>query len=514
MIDLGDHALHARFLRGLAISPRATAFRVGAESLSYEAMHELALQWAGRLLDSTSERPTAVGVLSNKGTEAYVGILAALYAGLTAVPLHPDFPAARTKHMVEAAGVSVVLADEAGLATLTRTGLQLPTFVPSREAADAALRRGMLSQPNEVQPSDVAYMLFTSGSTGRPKGVPLTHANTRHYFGLTDQRYDFTADDVFSQTTEVNFDCAMFEMFSAWGAGASVHAVPAQAYLDLPAFVAERGMSVWFSTPSAIAFVRKLGGLRPDSMPSLRWSFFAGEALLCSDVSDWTVAASNSTVENLYGPTELTVTITGHRWQGEASIASAVNGIVPIGGLHAGHDSLLLTSDETSSETEGELCITGPQMTAGYLDPADNAGRFLQRDGRSWYRTGDWVRRLPDGELVYLGRMDAQVQIQGWRVELAEVDNAIRGCDGVIDAATVTRPYQSGLELVVFYTGEQVSPAVLSRQLREVLPSGLLPRHYQRLAEFPLNSNRKIDRKQLAADALAMLDPAAATAQA
>jgi non-ribosomal peptide synthetase component F len=341
-------------------------------------------------------------------------------------------------------------------------------------------------------------MLFTSGSTGRPKGVPIRHGSLRHYFELMDRRYDFTADDVFSQATELNFDCSMFEMFCAWAAGASVHPVPGKAFLDLPAFVAERRMSVWFSTPSSIALVRRRGGLGPGSMPTLRWSYFAGEALLCTDTADWQAAAPGSIVENLYGPTELTITVTGHRWHPEISPALGVNGVVPIGTVHEGHDHLLLTEDGGTSDTEGELCITGPQMTAGYLEPSDNEGRFLHRDGKIWYRTGDRVR-VTGNELSYVGRLDAQVQVQGWRVELAEVDNAIRGCAGVVDAATVTRPAESGVEMVVFYTGVQIPPAELSQQLRKVLPSGLLPKQYVHVDEFPLNSNRKIDRRALAA---------------
>jgi non-ribosomal peptide synthetase component F len=322
-----------------------------------------------------------------------------------------------------------------------------------------------------------------------------------HYFGLLDQRYDFTAADVFTQTFDLNFDCAMFDMFCAWGAGASVVVVPPAAYRDMPAFLAEQGVSVWFSTPSAIALIRRMGGLTPGSMPSLRWAFFAGEALRCGDVAQWSAAAPAATIENLYGPTELTVTITGHRWDPATSPGLAINGLVPIGRLHAGHDHVLLGEDDRPADAEGELCIAGPQLTPGYLDPADDRGRFFERDGCRWYRTGDRVRRRSDGTLVYVGRLDSQVQVQGWRVELAEVDNALRAADGVEDAVTVARPVDGSVELVVFYTGTECSPATLARYLRDVLPSGMLPRRFEHLSQFPLNSNRKIDRLALAARA-------------
>ncbi|MDY0810599.1 AMP-binding protein [Kitasatospora purpeofusca] len=146
---------------------------------------------------------------------------------------------------------------------------------------------------------------------------------------------------------------------------------------------------------------------------------------------------------------------------------------------------------------EGELWVTGPQTIAGYLDPADDEGRFVDFDGRRWYRTGDRVRANPDGELAYVGRMDSQVKVHGWRVELAEVDHLVRQCDGVRDAATVARPTAHGVELIVSYTGEEVAEPALADALRVVLQSSTLPRRYVHLDRLPLNANRKVDRLAL-----------------
>lgn len=491
-----EHALHGRFLRGLAVAPSGPAIRDGGRVCGYEQAHELALGWAGALLDAAGEPPMAVAVLAEKSVETYVAILAGLYAGATVVPLNPDFPVERTRGMLASARVAAVFADRLGRQVAGQIGTNCPVITVDRPAGPA------LDAPRPVRPSDVAYVLFTSGSTGRPKGVPITHANTHHYFQLMDKRYDFTADDVFSQTFDVNFDCAMFDLFCAWGAGASVHPVPARAYLDLPAFVAERGMTVWFSTPSSIVLVRKMGGLRPGGLPSLRWSLFAGEAFRAADAIDWQAAAAKSQVDNIYGPTELTITVTGHRWSPAGSPPLCVHGLVPIGAVHDGHDWLLRTEHGEFVTTEGELCVTGPQMAAGYLDPEDNTGRFLRHDGRRWYRTGDRVRALPGGELVFLGRLDSQVQVHGRRVELAEIEHTMRCCGAVQDAVVVSRPADGTDELVAFYTGEPIAAAELARQLRRVLPDGMLPREYRHLDNFPLNVNRKIDRARLAREAL------------
>jgi non-ribosomal peptide synthetase component F len=311
---------------------------------------------------------------------------------------------------------------------------------------------------------------------------------------------------VFSQTFDLNFDCAMFDLFCAWGAGAPAVVLPPSAYRELPAFVAERGLTVWFSTPSAIDLVRRTGGLTPGAMPGLRWSFFAGEALNVRDTADWRTAASSSIVENLYGPTELTITVSGYRWDDEETPRIAVNGVVPIGAVHAGHEYVLLGEGDIDMADEGELCIAGPQMTPGYLDPADERGRFLERDGHRFYRTGDRVRRLGGDDLAYLGRLDSQVQVLGWRIELTEVEQALRDC-GVHDAVALGVPGAAGTELFVFYTGPERPVIEMVRGLRAVLPEGVIPRHYRNLDEFPLNTNRKIDRKTLAARAVDLLTP-------
>jgi len=518
-MDAADSpALYSRFLRGLALSQQRVAFRAGNEQVSYARAHETALLWAGSLVRARAGASAgAVGVLAAKGSTAYIGILAALYAGAAVVPLRLDFPAARTRHMLAASGATGLIADAGGLAKLPELlpvldgvtvvgpsgppdgGAPVPVVLPTPQWA--------LERPRAVGSDDPAYILFTSGSTGNPKGVVITHGNTGHYFRHIDERYDFTPADVFSQAFDLNFDCSLFDLFCAWGAGATSVAVPSQAYRDLPAFLTAQGVTVWFSTPSAIDLVRRMGGLAAGAMPGLRRSFFAGEAFMCGDAADWSRAAPDCVIENLYGPTELTVTIAAHRWSEESSPRLAVNGVVPVGALHAGHDQLLLGDDGQPNRTEGELCVAGPQLTPGYLDPRDERGRFLDRDHRRWYRTGDRVRQLDGGALAYLGRLDSQVQIQGWRIELGEVEHALRDC-GVRDAVALGVPVDAGTELFAFYTGRPLPAAQLVHRLRQLLPDGAIPKHYRHLERFPLNTNRKIDRSSLAAQANALLSGA------
>jgi amino acid adenylation domain-containing protein len=511
-------SLTERFLHGLARSPARDALRAPGRAVTYEQLHGLALSWAGNLLHACDEPPKTIGVLADKGLASYAGILAALYCGVPAVPLQPDFPADRTRHMLAAANVSALVADERGYRLLPELGKTAcgPVLVADQEHTRAvpgaarvpaiAVRPEFgLDQPRHTAASDVAYILFTSGSTGRPKGVQITHANLGYFFAELDARYGFGPDDVFSQVFDPAFDCAIFDLFAAWGAGGTLVSVPAQAYRAMTEFVTAAGITVWYSTPAAISVIARHGGLRPGSMPTLRLSTFAGDALRASDAAAWQEAAPASILDNLYGPAETTITCTVYRWSRESSPGECLNGIAPIGRLHSGHEYLLLDPDSGIGAAEGELCVSGPQVTPGYLDPADGEGRFFTRQSRRWYRTGDRMRLAGNGDLLFLGRTDNQVQIQGWRTELAEIDYRLRGCAGIQDAVTVGVPTDGKVQLVAFYTGTPTAPAEFARQLLVTLPQQMLPRHFRHLDEMPLSVNRKIDRQALRQRALELL---------
>jgi amino acid adenylation domain-containing protein len=517
-----EHILPGRFLRGLALSPDGDAIGAGGRRVTYAQAHHLALLWAGNLLQACGEPPKAVGVLAAKGVESYVGVLAALYCGVPVVPLQPDFPVSRTRHMLKKADVSALVTDGHGyrlLPDLFDDG-GMPVLLAGAPAA--AMRtipvhpRYSLDEPCRADPSDAAYILFTSGSTGRPKGVLITHANLDHYFRVLDARYAFGPDDVFSQVFDPAFDCAIFDLFAAWGAGGTLVSVPGQAFRAMTDFVTAAGITVWYSTPAAISVVARRGGLDARSMPTLRLSTFAGDALKAADAAAWQSAASESIVDNLYGPAETTITCTVYRWSQASSPGECLNGVVPIGRLHDGHEFILLDEHGDESAAEGELCVSGPQVTPGYLDREDDRERFLVRGSRRWCRTGDRMRLAGNGDLLFLGRTDNQVQIQGWRVELAEIEHYVRRCAGIQDAVTVTAVIDGTLQLVVFYTGAPTTSAEFSRQLLETLPQQMLPRYYQHLAEIPLSVNRKIDRLVLGNQAAELFggQPAAAHQQA
>src|SRR6185437_10387539 len=218
------------------------------------------------------------------------------------------------------------------------------------------------------------------------------------------------------------------------------------------------------------------------------WSLFAGEQLTLEQARCWQAAAPNSVLENIYGPTELTITCVGYRLPADpASWPVTSNGTVPIGQVYP-HLEGMVTDD-------GELCIRGSQRFDGYLNPADNEGRFLA----DWYRTGDRVR-WEDGELVHLGRLDDQVKIRGYRIELAEVASVLRDCPAVEDAVVLAVPGPGGdLELHAVYTGSAVADQELISTVQCKLPEYMTPQSFRFVPDLPLNSSGKVDRRVLAA---------------
>jgi acyl-CoA synthetase (AMP-forming)/AMP-acid ligase II len=254
-------------------------------------------------------------------------------------------------------------------------------------------------------------------------------------------------------------------------------------------------------------------GLKPGCMPAMRKSAFIGEPLTLQQARAWQAAAPNGVVVNIYGPTELTVSCTEYTLPADvADWPHPANGTVPIGTTYPDMEYVVL-GDDGRPAAEGELCFRGSQRFDGYLDPANNVGRFLRFDGQVavvydgstsltdevWYRTGDRVRHLGD-QLVHLGRLDHQVKVRGYRVELGEIEAALRDQPGVRDAVVLPMPSADGdVELEAVCTGEVLNIKERLDALRSRIPSYMVPRAVTFVDELPLNQNGKIDRKVLLA---------------
>jgi non-ribosomal peptide synthetase component F len=311
----------------------------------------------------------------------------------------------------------------------------------------------------------------------------VAHRNVTHFVDAMVERYGITEHDRFSQTFDLTFDLSAFDMFVCWERGGCLCA-PTQSQKMLPGkYVNDCRLTVWFSVPSTAVLMSRLRILKPGKFPGLRWSLFCGEALPVEVIQRFAEAAPNSVCENLYGPTELTIACTLYRWDTQRSAAESELGVVPIGEPYPGMK--VLVADEQQREVAegeaGELLMTGPQLTLGYFnDPARTAAAFVVPPGRTRgvYRTGDRVRRPPPGKpLVYLGRVDNQIKIQGYRVELGEIEAVLRDEAGVEVAIAVGWPVTpSGADGVVGFLGaDRADTAAIRNRVIARLPPYMHP---------------------------------------
>ena len=473
--------------------------------------------------DGLAEAVSLTAVFAYRSETAYTGILGALMAGHGYVPLNRAFPEKRTRLMLERSQCRSLVVDSESEKQLDRilAGIETPLLLlcPDREDAGELGKRfpkhkflGLndLAEAEEwtavdVSEDSIAYLLFTSGSTGQPKGVMVSHANVLHYVDYVTNRYAFNSSDRVSQTFDLTFDLSAHDLFVGWHAGACV-CCPTRKQLFKPGdFINAARLSVWFSVPSTALFMRRLGVLKPGMYPGLRLSLFCGEALPVEVVGEWAMAAPNSVIENIYGPTELTIACTAYRWDESVSPTESEQGVVPIGQPFDGMEALIV--DEGLREVEegdaGELVMTGPQMCLGYWQDEERTKRaFVSvpgREGKIYYRTGDRVRRRPNEVLNYLGRLDNQIKILGYRVELGEVEAVVREMSGVAGVVALGWPLtERGADAIeVFLEIAAFDTKRLLEQLRSKLPPYMVPRNVRLKTPFPLNSNGKFDRGAL-----------------
>lgn len=515
------------FLASALRHPDRPALQIGDEIWSYAALAGRAAGQATTLqAHGDAGEPLLTAVFAQRSVTAFAGVLAALLRGHGYVPLNPSFPIDRTRAMLVRSGCRSLVVDAHAARQLEDllTGIDQPLLIllPDGSDCEALGRRWPThrflgkeqlidARPGESPvPSDpdrIAYLLFTSGSTGQPKGVMVAHRNVTAFVDAMVERYGITEHDRFSQTFDLTFDLSAFDMFVAWERGACL-CCPTAGEKALPGkYITERRITVWFSVPSTAVLMNRLRILKPGKYPGLRLGLFCGEALTADVMQRWAEAAPNAILENLYGPTELTIACTLYRWDAQRSPAECELGIVPIGVPYPGMKVLVANEQlaEVAPGEAGELLMTGPQLTLGYYqDPQRTAAAFVQPPGRTetYYRTGDLVRR-PEGDrpLVYLGRIDNQIKIQGYRVELGEIEAALREEAAVDTAVAIGWPVTpSGADGVVgFLCGESIDAEAVRARVIERLPPYMQPSAVHVLTEFPLNANGKVDRKALRA---------------
>jgi len=491
--------------------PKSIAFSIGDREYSYEELLVEVQLIAGWLQEKMPTAGQRVGILCSRNFFGYASIFSVIWAGLTFVPLNPKLPIARLNIMMQRAKISVLITDDTCSEIMNEISLEV-NKLPILTLCDDSLKLKVdktfsLLEPINVDETKGAYLMFTSGTTGEPKGILATVGNLKHYLNFMQDRYQIQASDRLSQVFEFSFDASTFDMFMSINHGASFHVVPDNQLLAPGQFIRDKKLTLWFGVPSHISFMEKMNLLKPASFSNLRISIFGGEPLSVSSMKAWRLAADKSILDNVYGPTEATVTCFVQRCNDSTPITSERN-VMSIGMPYEGMYGAIIDDAETflPSGTKGELLIAGPQVTSGYWQNSKlTESRFRVLDHpvlgkHCWYFTGDWAYEDDNGVFHHLGRMDNQIKLSGHRVELEEIDVALKKAAESEIVASIAWPVEQGSArgIVAFICGSKVDVVDIREKMLDVLPKYMIPRRFIVCESLPYTLNGKVDRKLLA----------------
>jgi amino acid adenylation domain-containing protein len=486
---------HQRFEAQVAATPDAVAARFEDQQLTYAELNRHADQVAARLREAGVGRESLVGVRMRTSLHRLAVFIGIWKAGGGYVPLDPDLPAERLEFMIADTGMNVVVDDKSGgqsddpaetiMVTGPFTALEAGQRHNHHDHPEAAA-------PEAAGPGDVAYVIYTSGSTGQPKGVVIEHRSLVNLTHAMAARWGIGPGSNVLQFASFTFDVSVMDMFTPLLAGATV-ILASPATLHTPHRLAAliRDARITFAgLPPAVL------NLLPDGdYPDLRTLMTAGEELPAELARRW--IRPGLTLVNGYGPTETTIIAT------QAEITPDTPMPPPIGfPVHPNYRAYVLDThlNPVPLGVTGELHIGGAGIARGYLNrPELTAERFITApNGERLYKTGDLVKRRPDGSLVYLGRIDNQIKINGIRIEPGEIETTLTTHPAITQA--VVHPVNGELTAWI-RTTRPVSETDIRTHLARTLPATMIPAHLITLDTFPLNTSGKVDKKALPAPA-------------
>lgn len=458
-------------------APDALAVTAADRNLSWAQLRAEALAWADAARAHGAAPDVPVAIYGHKQASFFVAMVGALLVGAPFVPVDTIYPPERLRRIVE--------------------------IVRPAAVYDAAADRFEPGHGASLAERGLAYVMFTSGSTGDPKGVQIGRESVGLLgdwmlgsFGLGDA-------PVFMNQAPFSFDLSMYEVFATLASGGAC-VLNSRELIATPAAwiarLAEQGITVWVSTPSFAHQQLANRDFSPATLPTLRTFLFCGEPLPAALAKKLRQRFPDAAILNTYGPTEATVATT---WIEITDAVLAQHDPLPVG--HAKPDCELLVTD-------GEICIVGDHVMRGYLNRADlnEQKLFVHADGRRGFRTGDLGQMEEGGLLFCRGRMDDQIKLNGYRIELAEIDEALHGLPGAEGGAcaVLRRPDGTAVRLIGFVTGAAVAgeqPAFLDAQalsnwkdlLAQRLPPYMVPSELVACPALPMSNNHKIDRKKL-----------------
>lgn len=487
----GPQLLHGLFEAQVARRPHHPAIECRGRTLTYAELDRLANRFANYVRARGIGPDQLVALHLEKSVELFATLLGVLKAGAGYVPIDPKFPADRIASIVEDGKIPLVITQT----SLAKTdGLPVHTLLVDRDLGDVLALPGspVPAAQSGVAPGNICYVIYTSGSTGRPKGVAIEHRNAICFCASLPTTYGITEADRVYQGFSTAFDAAVEEVWAAFSLGGTL-VVPAddltRSPQDVANFITQNRISYFSTVPSFLAMITA-------PLPMVRLLILGGEALPAELVARW---ADGRRMLNTYGPTEATVV---------ATLCQVHPGQpVTIGTALPGYEAHVLDEQmrPVGPGQEGELYIGGGAVARGYLNRDElTAEKFLTNPfGGSprLYRTHDLVRPRADGEIEFLGRIDGQIKIRGFRVELSEIEAVLMEQPGIRNAAVGAFDINGFKELAAYVViaggaGDVDRPATIAL-MRAKMPEYMIPKYLDVVEELPRMTSGKIDRKQL-----------------
>ncbi len=486
------------FLNNLILYPNNNALFVNNQYYTYQQLWQIVKQIHQQL--SAQKQHLRIGVYCTNNIETYATILAINLYGAAYVPLNIKFPVSKNKKIIEQCNLQLILISKNDEKLHELKQQVKSTFITISNVLNVQpteLKNEIKINPNDYQKVEqpYVYILFTSGSTGEPKGVPISKTNTNHFFKYFFKNYNFNERDRFLQVYELTFDVSVFSFFMPLMVGACCYVLPNDGikFMKTIEYLIKYNITVVSMVPTTLRYLENY--LPEIKLPDLCYSFFSGDALHHNLAVKWSKAIPNAVIHNFYGPTETTIVCTRYVFNAKQSEKESVNDIVPLGKPFKGMEFIII--DEKNAPTQkGELCFSGTQVINSYLNNT-NEDRFLTYQQKQFYKTGDIASVNEFENLIFYGRTDSQVKINGYRIELTEIENAISKTLDTKCIALTKKNNNSLNQLIVFIEEKKVDEKELKKRLGTILPDYMIPNQFIEVEKFILNINGKIDKQYL-----------------
>ncbi|ASK31536.1 peptide synthase [Chryseobacterium sp. T16E-39] len=457
-----------------------TCFSIEDKNYTYKEILDLSNDIRHQLQDINSQN---IGIYLTDDAYMYASILAVWFNGKTYVPIHPDFPLSKNMNVIQQAEIEFILTsvdikENFGINCIDTKNVYDIDLIPP---IDSSIKTN-------------AYILFTSGSTGNPKGVPIQFSNLYYFAEAFHSTFGkLNPEDTVLQMFELTFDLSVMSYLIPWLNGSGVVGLHKKEtkFLQILDLLEANKVTVALMVPSILNLI--IPYLDPEiKNESLRLNLFCGEALLTKQIEGWKNFIPNADIYNVYGPTENTIFCTHYKVE---KPVKEKNGIISIGKSMT--NSMMSFSDPETNE--GELLLSGKLLANSYWKNEEKTKEaFIQKDQEVFYRTGDWCMKDADGDYFYLSRIDFQAKINGFRVELAEIEYfSNQKLENAISTALIHKDKNSNDILVLFVNDINADENIIISHLKDNLPEYCIPSKIIKLEKFPVNTSGKIDRNEL-----------------